>query len=697
MFQIFEEMSDLIYIIDMDTYELLYMNQSGKDSFHVSEVKGKKCYKLLQGKEEPCEFCTNKYLKEGEFYTWTRKNPKIDRYYILKDGLVDWNGKKARIEIAFDITEKAQQEEILWNELAVGNLVTDCAKKLYNMEDLDSVLSDVLQMIGNYLKASRVYLFQIENSRMSNTHEWCQTGTVSEIDSFQDMPISFLGRWLEEFKVGKPIIIENLNKIRDTYAEEYQMLEDLNIQSLIIAPLTWEGECIGFVGVNNFSVPLYGSTVLLLTSVSYFISAALYQQWALLKLEKLSFYDSLTNLMNRNRYIQDLEKEIIFPVGGIFIDVNGTKQMNDTFGHQYGDEILCDVAKNILQCFPHDSCYRVGGDEFVVLCQDIDQTEFQVKVQELKYIFQSKDRYSIAMGSRWEENPQDIQNLLYYADEKMYLDKQRFYRGNRLTERYRFRLDDILGLSAPGVLLDMIDAGNFIVYYQPKFSIQNNAITGAEALVRCKVKENIVYTPNRFVPILEETGLISVLDFYVFENVCCQLERWVRMGKEIVPISVNFSRKSLEEENFVERLESITSKYDIPTDLLEIEITETAEADDRNLLQDITSLLRDRHFPISIDDFGVRNANLSLFVDLEFDVLKIDRHVTEQLCQNRKSQLLISALVQICHKMEVKLIVEGIETKNQLDILREIKCEEGQGYIFSRPLPLMEFERFLSN
>lgn len=697
MFEIFEEMSDLIYIIDMDTYELLYMNQSGKDSFHISEIKGEKCYKLLQGNEKPCEFCTNKYLKDGEFYTWTRKNTKIDRYYILKDGLIDWEGKKARIEIAFDITERAHQEEILWNDLAVENLVTDCAKILYDVEDLDSVLPDVLQMIGSFLKASRVYLFQIEENLMSNTHEWCGEGTASGMDGFQDIPISILHRWLKEFKRGKPIIIEDLDSIRESYEDEYQILKKLNIQSLIIAPLIWKEECIGFVGVNDYSVPLYGSMVLLLTSVSYFISAASYQQWAMKKLEKLSFFDSLTNLMNRNRYIKDLEKEMFFPVGSIFIDINGTKKMNDTFGHQYGDEILCDVAKCILEYFPNDSCYRVGGDEFVVLCQAVEYTDFQMKVQELKYIFQTKDRYSVAMGSKWEENPQDIQNLLYYADEKMYLDKKRFYRGNHLTERYRFHLDDILGFSTPGVLLNAIEAGDFIVYYQPKFSIQNNRITGAEALVRYKAKEDVVYAPKRFIPVLEDIGLISMLDFYVFENVCRQLKRWVSEGRDAIPISVNFSRRTLVEENFVEHLEKITEKYDVPTGLLEIEITETAEADDRNLLRDITSLLREKHFPISIDDFGVRNANLSLFVDLNFDVIKIDRHVTEQICQNRKSKLLISALVQICHKMKVKLIVEGIETNKQLDILRQIHCEEGQGYVFSKPLPLVEFERFLLN
>lgn len=697
MFQIIEEMSDLIYIVDLNTYELLYMNKSGKTSFHVSEIKGEKCYKLLQGKDEPCEFCTNKYLKEGELYTWARKNPKTEKYYILKDGLIDWEGKKARIEIAFDITEKARHEEILWNELAVGNLVTECAKKLYKIQNLDTTLSDVLQKMGEYLKSSRTYIFQIEDNRMNNTYEWCSKGTRSEIDNLQDMPVSIIERWLDEFDNGKQVVIEDLEEIREQYAEEYRILKLQDIQSLIAAPLIWDGNCIGFVGVDNFSVPLYGSTVLLLTSVSYFISAALYQQWAFIKLERLSYFDSLTNLMNRNRYIRDVEKDMVFPVGAIFIDVNGIKQMNDKFGHQFGDRILCDVARTITQDFPNDRCYRIGGDEFVVICQNAEQTEFQLKVQELKHNFEAKEKYSVALGSRWERNPHDIQSLLHYADEKMYRDKQQFYRGNRLTERYRFRLDDILGLSSPGVLADMIEEGHFMVYYQPKFCIQDNCITGAEALVRCKVKDNIVYTPDRFIPILEESGLISVLDFHVFKTVCRQISKWVQEGRRTVPISVNFSRRTLETENLVERLERITEKYQVPKELLEIEITETIEAEDSHLLQDITSRLREKDFPISIDDFGVRNANLSLFVDLEFDIIKIDRQVTEQLCQNKKSQLLISALVQICRKMDVKLIVEGIESEKQLEILNQLNCDEGQGFIFSRPLPLKEFERFLLN
>lgn len=692
MFGIIEEMSELIYIVDTSTYELLYMNKAGKASFGIHSIKGKKCYRVLHGLEHPCEFCNNKQLKEEEYCTWENTNLKTQRHYLLKDRLMEYNGKKARVEIAFDITRQLQQEKILQNELDVENLVTRCAKKLCDVTHLDTSIREVLEMAGSFLKATRVYLFEFYGDVMSNTHEWCAAQVMSEIKSLQNLPLSLIEPWKSELMKGKPIVADVTSQIQDSSPEAYTILKKQDTQSLIIVPLKRDEECVGFIGVDNYSTPLFSGTVLLLTSIGYFITAALYQKQAFEKLEKLSFYDSLTKLKNRNRYIRDLERDVASPVGVIFVNVNGMKQKNDKFGHQFGDKILCDVADTLKKYFAEGGCYRVGGDEFVVICPQIGSADFEEKVQKLKYVFQTKGEYSVALGSRWEEQPQDIRDLLYYADEKMYQDKQSFYRDNSLTDRYRFRLDDIFDLSQPGVLTQMIDEEKFVVYFQPKFSISGRKITGAEALIRCRMTENKVYLPERFIPILEETGLIGTIDFYVFEQVCIQIQKWRLEGRKIVPISVNFSRKTLEIDNFVDRLEHIRTKYSVLPGQLEIEITETAEIKDRILLQNIIGNLRKRDFLISIDDFGVKNANLSLFVDLEFDILKIDRHMTKQICSNEKSLLLIEALVQVCHKMNVRLIVEGIESNQQLKMLQQTGCDEGQGYIFSKPIPREQFE-----
>lgn len=697
MFGIIEEMSELIYIVDISSYELLYMNKAGKASFGINDIIGKKCYHVLHGLDHPCDFCNNKQLKEEAYCTWENTNIKTQRHYLLKDRLMEYNGKKARVEIAFDITRQLQQEKLLQNELDVENLVTRCAKKLCDVTHLDTSIREVLEMAGSYLKASRVYLFEFFGDVMSNTHEWCASQVISEMENLQNLPLSLIENWKTEFMWGKPIVAEDTSQIRDSSPEVYKILKKQDAQSLIIVPLKRDEECVGFIGVDNFSTPLFSGTILLLTSIGYFITAALYQKQAFQKLEKLSFYDSLTNLKNRNRYIKDLEIDMVSPVGVIFVNVNGMKQKNDKFGHQFGDKVLCDVAKTLKNYFPENGCYRVGGDEFVVICQKIESSDFQAKVQKLKYIFQTNEEYSVALGSRWEEQPEDIRDLLYYADEKMYQDKQRFYRDNSLTDRYRFRLDDIFDLSQPGVLNQMIDDRKFAVYFQPKFSIARREITGAEALIRYKMTENKVYLPERFIPILEETGLIGTMDFYVFEQVCIQIQKWRLEGRKIVPISVNFSRKTLEIENYVERLEHIRRKYGVLPGQLEIEITETAEIKDRILLQNIIGNLRKRNFLISIDDFGVKNANLSLFVDLEFDVLKIDRHMTQQICSNEKSLLLIEALVQVCRQMNVRMTVEGIESNQQLELLQQTGCEEGQGYIFSKPIPQKQFEETYLN
>lgn len=695
MFQIIDELSELVYVVDLSTYELLYMNRAGKESFGIKVFAGEKCYQLLQNEKAPCSFCTNGLLKEETFYTWERTNPKTQRHYVLKDKLIDWNGRKVRIEIAFDMTEKEKQQAMLRNEVEVGNLLTDCARKLCTLLHDDDPLNQVLSMLGKYLQSDRVYLFQIDGALMHNTHEWCAEQMAPQMENLQNMPVSYIERWQPYFEDGKPVIIENIDVLFEQSRAEYEILKAQGIYSLIAVALMWENRCIGYIGVDNFSIPMFGSTIALLTSLSYFISSALYRQWAMKQLEQLGYYDALTGLMNRHCYIRDQQQPLQPPIGVIYIDVNGTKQTNDQHGHQYGDQILIDVAQTIIGCCPDEQCYRVGGDEFVIISAGTALKTFQSRLQALQRAFQSKTHYSIALGTSWSETSNDIQKLLYDADERMYRDKQRFYRNQKLTGRYRYLLDDALGVSKPGALQQMIEEGRFLVYYQPKFSIDTNVIQGAEALVRYQSKEGAFYTPDRFIPILEEIRLISVLDYYVFEEVCRQLQGWITEGIPVVPISVNFSRRTLENIDFVHRLEQIREAFQIPLELLEIEITETVEEDDRILFQNISQQLRQKHFHISIDDFGVRNANLSLFIDLEFDTLKIDKHVTDQLYENEKSQLLVASLVDVCHKMDVKLIVEGIETQAQLEILQKMHCDEGQGYIFSRPLSQEAFEDVL--
>lgn len=698
MFDLMNEISELVYVVDLETHELLFLNRAGKEVFGLDDLKGKICYREIQGLEHPCEFCSNIFLRGDSFYTWEFTNPIVQRHYLLKDKLIDWNGKKARMEIAFDMTASQLEKTKLKNSLDAENLVTECAKRLYSAGHTETVIGDVIELVGRFLEAERSYVFTIDGEIMDNTYEWCREDIAPQKDELQGLPLSLIDRWRDSFDVGNCVVIEDLENIKEVSPAEYETLSKQSIHSLIAAPMIIEGKMAGYLGVDNYAVDKLQNASSLLNSIGYFIGYVLSHQKILAMLEHLSYYDTLTGAMNRNAFMRDTNENACYfgDVGVVYIDVNGMKTINDNHGHGYGDQILHEIAQRIIQQFPEAGFYRIGGDEFIIICQS-EGNKFYKRVQDLKNLMALEVPCDLAVGACWREGCRDIQDLIYEADEQMYTDKKNFYHGKALSGRYRHHMDDILGMTRPGALKRMINEGKFVVYYQPKISIAGLSMIGAEGLARCLTENGEIRPPDQFIPILEESRLISMLDFYIYETVCAQIETWLDEGLCVAPISVNFSRYSLSEENFAARLKTIWQKYRIPQALLEIEVTETVEADENCDFFRVIRQIKENGFIVSIDDFGVKNANLSLFTSAEFDVLKLDKSLISTLIGNERARAVIASISDICRRMKVKLIAEGVESEEQLEILREIKCGGAQGYLFSKPIPGDKFkEKYLS-
>lgn len=413
-------------------------------------------------------------------------------------------------------------------------------------------------------------------------------------------------------------------------------------------------------------------------------------------LEQMSFCDTLTGLGNRNRFNRDvdmLQAKHNNPVGIIYLDINGMKQINDDYGHRRGDKTLINAAEKIKQVFMDAHSYRIGGDEFVTICEGVPKEKFLQRAGELRALFNGESEYSVAFGACWSVNSSGVRQLLFETDERMYSDKKQFYHGKALSGRYRHELDDALNLTQPGVLQSMLEAGSFCVYYQPKLAMSSgHPLIGAEALARCISNDGRVISPAQFIPVLEEARLIGALDFYIFDAVCAQISAWLVQGRSLKPISVNFSRCTLSESDFLQRIKQTCARHGAPQHLLEIEVTETVEADSGYDLLAVIHAVREDGFAVSIDDFGVKNANLSLFTTMDFNTLKTDKSLVDDIEFNPKSWAVLSAVSYICKSTGTKLIVEGVETQNQLELLHGIGCDGIQGYLFSEPIAAQAFE-----
>lgn len=688
------EISELVYISDVNTYELLFANDAGKKTFHLDEKKGMKCYEALQGLDAPCPFCTMSRIKRDETYTWEHTNLLTKRHYLLKNRLVDWGGRLARLEIAFDITDAAKEKEKLQNSVACDQVLLECIREFYRNHDVTQATSYVLGLAGKLFSADRAYVFAFHGAYLSNTVEWCREGIEPQIDNLQNVPQADFSIWLDMFKKRENLLIDDLELLKEQQPLQYEFLAKQGIQRVLLVPLERDGKLSGLIGLDNLSRNLLENAAAFLQTLRYFYMLAMTRNEDEKKLALLSYHDTLTSFYNRNRYMQDivaLTKRRV-SAGVAYLDVNGLKEINDHLGHDAGDRLLKECARMIQSVFTTADLYRIGGDEFVIICAGMGESEFGAIVRALRDAF-GAGTCRAAIGAGWTENSEHIQSVIMAADQRMYADKKAFYQKHQASGRYRHQSGPYGYLSDPAILQEKIARGNFLVYLQPKIDVESRRAIGAEALVRYRDENGQIVSPDQFISILENALLIEQVDFYVFEAVCVKLKEWERRGKEIFPISCNFSRASFKAAAFIGHLEEICKKYAVKKEYLGIEITECVNDDDYRGLKDQIDRVRALGLSVSVDDFGMACSNLTQLSKPSFDVLKIDQSFVRDIMTNAEARTLVEAVVDVCKKMEIRLIVEGVEKEDQLAMILECGVRIVQGFLFRCPIPIEEFER----
>lgn len=689
-----DAISELLYVSDVESNDLLFLNEAGRKTFGVTDLRGQKCYKVLQGLDHPCEFCTTSFLVPGENYTWEFTNPITKRHYLLKDRLLQWDGRPARIEIAFDITEAEAEKQALKNTLDTEQMVMECVRIMYRQPDMALSAPMVLEHLGCFLSADRSYLAMLRDGLLYNDFEWCKDGIDSQKENLQGVPLSSVERWVPIFNSQKCVILEKIEDIKESYPQEYELLSSQGIRSLVAAPMEQNGNFRGLLGVDNPPPERIRSIGSLLQTLCYFLMLAYQRTESEQQLSHMSYYDMLTSFYNRNRYIEDSAalSGRSGPMGIVYLDVNGLKDINDEHGHAYGDKVLVECTCQMREVFRDSNYYRIGGDEFVIICPGIDQETFDMRVADLRHHFRLNPLCKAAIGAQWDQEYANLQQVIAKADAKMYEDKKDFYRRNPSSHRYRHHNDQVLHLSDPKVLQEEICQERFVVYLQPQISSSDCCAVGAEALIRYQPYSGSLILPGNFLPLLEESQTISQIDFYVFEYACSQLKEWARQGKQALPVSVNFSRSSLSQHDFVDRLNRLCRQYGVDKRYLEIELTETAREGDGVDLKALIRSLREEGFIVAIDDFGTEYANLALLSTVEFDVLKLDKSLVDDVALSSRARSVVENIVSICKGMQIKVVAEGIETEEQLEALRSCGVELVQGYLFSKPIPTSEYE-----
>lgn len=647
----------------------------------------------------------NREKRYDEICRMPRKNGKytwIRFVGTFTDEVID--GVSVIYVVYFDINKLIEVQNKLKEEheklnktLLLEEITIECIKELYKFQNLDKKLPEILEKLIKAMDADRAYIVKNEQDIFLVTYASSRSEEIEYIKSGTYLELNPSPKWREEFSKGNSIVIDNSKEIESISPALSKLLIDFKITSMIISPVILNNKIHSYIVVDNPS-EMYSNRFSIVETISYFISIALENENLNNILIYNSYYDNLTGLFNRNKYLDDIEKFSYKDeeIGILFMDINGLKNINDLYGHLHGDDILKEAADILRATFCQSNIYRIGGDEYVVLALNMKEDIFNEKAKEIKQrLFLSKECKG-AVGYKWLATCKNIEKEILIADKNMYDDKKEYYRHNPSIYRYRHENDSMLALCNIKTLKEEITNEHFEVFLQPKVDFER-LIIGAEALIRYRDRDNNLIMPNNFITLFENSRVISILDYYVFEKVCKIIRYWIKKGYDIKPISVNFSRYTLRNIDFVDKLNEIWNRYRIPKYLLEIEIIENDEEMSSDILHQVLQRIKSEGYSLSIDDFGARYSNIALFIDNDLDTLKIDRSLMKNIVANKRAQLLISSFVQICNNLNIQLIVEGVETEEQFELLNQLNCDGIQGYLISKPIPIDEYEsKFLT-
>ncbi|MDY5911838.1 MAG: bifunctional diguanylate cyclase/phosphodiesterase [Inconstantimicrobium porci] len=453
-------------------------------------------------------------------------------------------------------------------------------------------------------------------------------------------------------------------------------------------------ECFAAIFVKNGKIRFIDKEngVILMTRTDI----ALYE-----KLRYASEHDSLTGLFNREKVFSNTRKmidehlEIQFAF--VQLDIERFKLYNSDFGEKEGNNLLKYVAKiikEVVSDYPICTYGRVNADKFC-FCIPYDEDKFYKKLENANerlnkyrqdYLLHFKMGVCIITDS--SKSMEDINVKAALAAEKCRYNIKHFYEVyDDEEEKIQRREMEIIH--------DMhtaIDKKQFTVFLQPKVNLYNEKACGAEALVRWIHPKKGMIPPNIFIPVFEKNGFIADLDYYMWEQVCILLRKWIDEGKKINPVSVNVSRISLYNPNLVHKLLKLINKYGIAPQYLHLEITESAYMTNPSMMLMIIEDLHKAGFTILMDDFGSGYSSLNALKDFPIDMLKIDMNFLPRGSMVERSRIIISSVIHMAKRLGIKVIMEGVETQEQRDFLRDLQCDYIQGYFYSKPIPVTEYE-----
>lgn len=664
------------YIREKNSFKITYANKEFFKDFECDEnIYGKKITDLIEIDQNSAQKIVDNALTEESWEFKFYHNSTSKNYSGISTLLSDGNTVFCEYKVYKDKELENKFEQAM-------------ARCMDIYQQPDDVLVSFMELLCEYYGCSRasVYGFNKETTTFNCVSGWSNDGHTAMGEITKKEYSKFLIKWIGDAnKAGIVMVDEKTNQD----AMLGKLLEFFQIENIILcAVLDVNNEVIGLVGLSNFQNFENFFDRRLINTIARFVANNVSKALINEAIFREEHRDTLTGLYNRIGYSRRLNKLQEKPpesLGVIFANINGLKYINENYGTHEGDDLVKFTAHQLKDYFKFEF-FRMSGDEFVGLALDIEKTLFEAKVTTFHKTMRDNQNHDVSVGHAWGNGSYSLLKLLQEAENIMYINKQEYYHS---SDRPNIANDNVLT-----ELFEHLENRDFVIYLQPQVNLDDNSLYGAEALIRRydRANDKLIY-PDQFIPLYEQRSIIRHIDLFVIESVCKILQQWGKEGYHI-PISINLSRVTLQEFGIVDTIIEICDKYEVPHKYLVIEVTERVGLVENNVASNLIQQFKDNGFNISLDDFGSAYSNIVTLAQIEVDEVKLDKSLVDDLTTSKKNHTLVKNVLSMCNELDkTSTLAEGIEDAEQAKLLHELGCHLGQGYFYSRPIPVDEFKR----
>lgn len=581
--------------------------------------------------------------------------------------------------------------------------------------NLDEKINNLLAESGACFQVDRSSLFIFDQSlkKMSYTHEWCNIGIKSDINKSREFTQDEPMTWLQQIINNEIVYIPDVEALPSEDSLVYEVLKQMNVLSIMSVLVMSKGKVLGFICYESLKEAKIWRKEQrkILEILANLLADAMIKVEAEKEISYMAYFDALTGLPNRLLFKNRLEHYIHLAkrtetlIAVMFIDLDSIKGVNDSLGHEGGDELLKQIGGRLSDCVrKHDTVARFGGDKFLIKITNISRVEdIHIVADKILKTFKQpgivKEQeffITASMGiSVYPQDGEDAELLVKNANLAMYISKDKG--KNQYTLCSPSIKDDVLRkMQLTNSLFRAQERNELVLYYQPQVNALSGEIIGLEALIRWKHPDLGMVSPAQFISLAEQNGLINSIGQWVLETACRQNNEWQSMGLARLRIAVNLSIEQFRNPNLVNMVAETLKNTGLDPKYLELEITESIAVVESDYIINFLHELKNLGVTIAIDDFGTEYSSLSRLKALPVDRIKIAMQFIHGITAvSSKDKAITTIIIQLAKSLDLNVIAEGVETEAQVEFLNQQQCDEIQGFYYYKPMPAEELVKIL--